>query len=160
MHDLAAEDTISPAMKWCDSHLLGFAPLDAVHREFVDLVAALQGAPDEAVAAALAAVVHHSVEHFEQERLWMLETGFPATQCHVDEHNAVLKSLHEVTGLIEQGGACSVARDLAAALANWFPPHADYMDAALSHWMSKRTYGGAPVVVRRDLSSAGVRATS
>jgi hypothetical protein len=28
------------------------------------------------------------------------------------------------------------------------------MDAALSHWMSKRSYGGPPVVFRRDLAAS------
>ena len=45
-------------------------------------------------------------------------------------------------------------RSLARALADWFPGHADYMDAALSHWMAKRSYGGKPLVFRRDAVKA------
>ena len=42
-------------------------------------------------------------------------------------------------------------RRLAAALADWFPGHAFHRDSALAHWMVKRSFGGKPVVLRRNL---------
>jgi hemerythrin len=141
-------------MEWSDAFLLGFAPLDAVHQEFVTLVAALQAAGDEELPGRLEDVLNHAVAHFDQEALWMRQTSFPATQCHIDEHEAVLASLRDVRELVRSGGDVAEVRRLGAALADWFPGHADYMDAALSHWMCKRTYGGAPVVVRRPAMPA------
>ena len=141
-------------MAWSDKFLLGYAPMDDTHREFVSCVQAMQTAADAELAASLDAMLAHAVAHFEQEREWMQSTGFPATQCHIDEHEAVLKSLHEVKDMLSQGDHFKVVRDLAQALQGWFPGHADYMDAALSHWMSKRTYGGAPVVIRRGVANA------
>jgi hemerythrin len=94
------------------------------------------------------------VAHFTEEQQWMDSTAFPAAQCHADEHTAVLASVREVQGLLSQGASGQVVRDLAQALADWFPGHADYMDAALSHWMSKRNHGGAPVVLRRGVAHA------
>lgn len=145
-------DTIDN-MAWSDKFLLGYPPMDDTHREFVTCVQALQTASDAELAERLDAILAHCLAHFEQEREWMQGTGFPATQCHIDEHEAVLKSLHEVKDMLAQGGHFKVARDLAQALQGWFPGHADYMDAALSHWMSKRTYGGAPVVIRRGVTN-------
>ena len=78
----------------------------------------------------------------------MTETGFPPRQCHIDEHAAVLRSADEVLALAEQGQLGPI-RGFAAALVDWFPGHADYLDAALAHWMCKRQHGGKPVVVRR-----------
>jgi hemerythrin len=101
-------------------------------------------------------MVDHLTAHFEEERLWMIESDFPATQCHTDEHDAVLRSAHEVTALVEQGNFAEVRR-FADALAGWFEGHLHYMDAALSHWMSKRAHGGAPVVLRRDLAAVLAR---
>jgi hemerythrin len=43
----------------------------------------------------------------------------------------------------------AVVQDLAQHLFMWFPGHADYLDSALAAWMSKRQYGGQPVVLRR-----------
>jgi hemerythrin len=39
----------------------------------------------------------------------------------------------------------------AAPASGWFPKHADQLDSALAHWMSKERLGGKPVVLRRGL---------
>ena len=142
---------MAPTMEWSDSFLLGLPAMDATHREFVECVAALQGAPDDELPDRLEDFARHAVTHFEQEQQWMDSTAFPAAQCHGDEHAAVLASVREVQALLEQGANRQVARDLTQALVDWFPGHADYMDASLSQWMSKRSHGGAPVVLRRNV---------
>ena len=141
-------------MAWSDRYLLGHNGMDDTHREFVRCVAALQTADDAELAECLAAFEAHAVEHFGQEKRWMESTAFPATQCHVDEHTAVLNSVHEVQEMLRNGASGQVARDLARALADWFPGHADYMDASLSQWLIKRSHGGVPVVLRRRLDPA------
>ena len=138
---------------WSDMFLLGYAPMDDVHREFVDIVSALLKAPDAEIAAHLESFVKHAESHFEKERDWMEKTEFPARGCHVDEHEAVMKSVRDVQGIVAAGNF-DEARSLAKALRDWFPGHADYMDSALAHWMSKRNYGGKPVVVRRNVLGA------
>lgn len=135
---------------WTDAYLLGYPPMDETHQEFVAIVSALLAADDATVAAQLDAFARHAEAHFSQEHEWMESTEFPATQCHVDEHNAVLKSVREVQAVVAAGDAAQ-GRSLAAALADWFPGHADYMDSALAHWMSKKKHGGKPVVLRRNL---------
>ncbi len=140
-------------MRWNDSYLLGYAAMDTTHREFVDCVAALQTAADDDLPARLADFERHAAAHFAQEAQWMTGTDFPAGQCHMDEHAAVLKSVHEVQALLLEGPRPAVVRDLTEHLVAWFPGHADYMDAALSHWMSKRAHGGIPVVLRRGAAT-------
>ena len=140
----------SKDFSWTDAYLLGYPPMDETHQEFVAIVSALLAADDAAVAAQLDAFARHAEAHFSQEHEWMESTEFPATQCHVDEHNAVLKSVREVQAVVAAGDAAQ-GRSLAAALADWFPGHADYMDSALAHWMSKKKHGGKPVVLRRNL---------
>jgi hemerythrin len=143
--------TTSP--RWNDSLLLGYGPMDVTHRDFVECVARLRDAASADVSERLARMVDHLTRHFDEERQWMMASDFPATQCHVDEHEAVLRSAHEVRALVDRGDVAE-ARRFADALANWFEGHLHYMDAALSHWMSKRAHGGAPVVFRRDLAAA------
>jgi hypothetical protein len=41
--------------------------------------------------------------------------------------------------------------DFAGYLFEWFPGHADYLDSALAAWMTKRRFGGKPVVLRRSV---------
>ena len=144
----------SPAapLTWNDTLLLGDPEMDAVHEEFVACIARLTAAEAPAVAEALAALEANAISHFGMEDTWMRETDFPPRQCHTDEHAAVLLSIAGVRQRVA-GGDVSPAYDLARALADWFPAHADYMDSALSHWMCKRRWGGKPVVLRRDIAS-------
>ena len=83
----------------------------------------------------------------------MAETEFPARKCHADEHAAVLRSIEGVRERVVAHRDHATARRLSRALADWFPGHADYLDAALAHWMCKRRFGGKPIVVRRHLEA-------
>ncbi|MEO8297678.1 MAG: hemerythrin domain-containing protein [Burkholderiales bacterium] len=142
---------------WSDIYLLGYGPMDDTHREFVELVRPMQTCPDDAFIDHLRAFRAHAVSHFGQEWQWMEETDFPSRDCHHDEHNAVLNSVEDVLALLEAEPSAhnlGVGRSLAAELVRWFPGHADYLDSALSHWMCKRTLGGKPIVIRRNISDS------
>ena len=133
---------------WDDRYLLGHDAMDETHREFVQRVHDLLTVEDATLPAALEAFAQHAAAHFEQENRWMAE-GFPARDCHVDEHDKVLASVREVSEALAQGNH-QLVRDLAVALMDWFPGHADYMDSALSQWLVKRSHAGAPLVFRRQ----------
>jgi hemerythrin-like metal-binding protein len=153
MSDASLAHTSEPALGWSDAFVLGHEPMDATHREFVALVRAMQSGPEAALAGLVADFEAHARRHFEEEDRWMLETGFPPRECHMDEHAAVLRSVVEVREVVARGEIAQVRR-LADALADWFPRHADWLDSALAHWLCKRAYGGKPVVLRRDLKGA------
>lgn len=136
---------------WDDRYLLGYEAMDDTHREFVTLVNDLLTVDDAALPAALDAFAAHAEAHFAQENAWMELDGFPARDCHVDEHDKVLASVRDVQQLLAEGDT-EVVRELAVALQDWFPGHADYMDSALALWMVKRAHGGAPLVFRRGMS--------
>ena len=139
-------------MHWNDRYLLGYTPIDEVHEEFVGLVGRMQQAADADLAGLLAEFTHHCEQHFALENRWMLETDFPPRDCHIDEHAAVLASVHEVGEMFAKGElGADVVRDLIEHLADWFPKHADQLDSALAHWMAKKRLGGKPVVLRRGL---------
>jgi hemerythrin len=140
---------------WKDSFWLGFEPMDRTHQEFVELVDAMLTATDETFLEHLKAFIVHAERHFGEEHEWMSSTNFPATQCHHDEHQAVLKSLYEVQASIGNGGPCADGYRLAQELVRWFPGHADYMDSALAQWMVKRSLGAVPLVFRRTIDSPG-----
>jgi hemerythrin len=138
---------------WSDNFLLGYGPMDDTHREFVDLVNALLTCPDAEMAERLQRFAEHSENHFVDELKWMEATDFPATQCHADEHAAVMKSVREVQALVVDGNS-KVARSLAQELARWFPGHAGYLDASLAQWIVKKRTGGTPIVLKRGIVGA------
>ena len=141
------------AIAWSDAFVLGYGPMDDAHEEFVTLVRALQQARDDELAGLLETFDVHAKAHFDAENAWMVETDFPARECHIDEHAAVLRSVQQVRERLARGDH-AVVRRLAGELAWWFPGHADYLDSALAHWMCKHRLGGKPVVLRRNLGQA------
>jgi hemerythrin len=143
------------AFPWSDRYLLGHGPMDEVHQEFVTLVDALLTVDEAGLTPALDAFARHAEAHFEQENRWMSQDGFPARDCHVDEHDKVLASVREVQAALA-GGDVEIVRDLARALQAWFPGHADYMDSALAQWLVRRRHAGAPLVFRRQAHEAAL----
>ena len=85
----------------------------------------------------------------------MRETDFPAQDCHINEHAAVLRSVREVRKETARGDTLNCRR-LADELIRWFPGHADYLDSALAHWMCQHRLGGKPILLRRDRISSPV----
>jgi hemerythrin len=143
----------APRLRWSDAFLLGHAPMDRMHREFVEIVDAMLGCDDADFAAHLAAFIVHAQAHFGDEDRAMAESNFPAMACHVDEHAAVLQSARDVNARV-LAGDIGIGRELAAELARWFPSHADHLDSAVAHWLVKQRSGGAPVVLRRNVAHA------
>ena len=136
-------------MAWDERHVLGVAAMDATHREFVEIVDRLLTCPDAEMAGLLQVFITHAEAHFGLENTWMEETGFPPRDCHISEHKAVMESAVQVEDLVRSGDFAT-GREFAAELANWFPGHADYLDAPLAHWMVHQRFGaGKPVVIKR-----------
>lgn len=144
---------MSTGLDWSDALLLGHEPMDRTHREFVEVVRAMMSGADVELATGLRSFIAHAQAHFGEEDRSMVETAFPAADCHADEHAAVLHSAHEVLGRVEAGDV-AIGRAFAAELARWFPSHVAHLDSALAHWLVKRRHGGAPVVLRRELARA------
>ena len=123
---------------------LGVGEMDAMHRDFVERVEVLLKADDADIPQALGAVAEHLRTHFDEEREWMMSTDFPSAVCHLDEHDAVLRSVDDVQALVAAGER-RVARALAFELRRWFPEHTDAMDRGLANWMVKARLGGEPI---------------
>lgn len=144
--------TSTDSIHWSDTYLLGYGPMDETHREFVQLVRALQTSSDAELLPAMTRLQAHCVAHFGQEKRWMDDTGIPGRDCHDNEHEAVLNSVNAVLALLRSAldsRSVAITHSLAIELVRWFPGHADHMDSALSHWMSMQRFGGKPVVIRR-----------
>jgi hemerythrin len=156
MADSAELDRAGPDhadLAWGDELLLGHPAMDRTHREFVDVVQAMSACSDAELTTKLRVFITHAQAHFGEEDRDMAEAGFPAAACHADEHAAVLSSAHEVLARVEAGDV-PIGRAFVAELSRWFPSHVAHLDSALAHWLVKRRHGGAPVVLRRELTRA------
>jgi len=108
---------------------VGFEPMDAIHREFHDLLESLAQPGDQG--EKLLALHAHLLDHCAQEERWMRESGFPSCECHQREHEMLLEVVAEVRRRFDAGDSEIVQR-LAQELPEWFAVHANAMDAALA----------------------------
>lgn len=118
-------------LEWSQALALELPAMDDTHREFVALLAAVEGADDAHLQAAWRTLTTHTEAHFGQEDRWMHDTGFSSSNCHTTQHLVVLQVMHEG---VRRGavGQLDVIRQMARELAGWFPQHAQSMDAALA----------------------------
>ncbi|MDB5742277.1 MAG: hemerythrin-like metal-binding protein [Polaromonas sp.] len=147
------------ACLWEDRLLVGHEQMDEEHQSFALLIAALQKAPDHALDACLAELIAHATHHFAQEDAWMCKLNFPARQCHMDEHAAVLRSAGGVR-LRVHGGDYQSARLFSKELAAWFPPHVQHLDSALASWICKLAWNAKPLVFHRQSRARVATATA
>ncbi|MDP2033694.1 MAG: hemerythrin domain-containing protein [Polaromonas sp.] len=135
-------------LEWSDALSLDLPLMDDTHREFVDLLALVQGAPDAQLETAWLALIAHTDEHFGQEDRWMAATRFASSNCHSMQHKVVLQVMREGAVLAADGNLGAV-RSMASELALWFPQHAQSMDAALALHLRRAGYDPLTGVVSR-----------
>jgi hemerythrin-like metal-binding protein len=134
-----------PSLDWSDALAVHQPQMDATHREFVALLAAVEGALDQPapqLRQRFAALVEHTLGHFGQEEAWMQALGFAPENCHSLQHAGLLNVLREALRWADRGDL-SPMPILVQELAAWFPVHAQTMDAALAMTMAERGFDAA-----------------
>jgi hemerythrin-like metal-binding protein len=120
-----------PYLEWTDAMVLGLPVMDDTHREFVDMLAVVDAATDDALLDHWSELIAHTDDHFGREDQWMQATHFASSNCHSMQHKVVLQVMRE--GLTRgQAGELAVVRQMARELSMWFPHHAQAMDASLA----------------------------
>ena len=129
---MTTSDQATPnLMTWTPSLNTGDARIDETHQEFVDMINTILVTPEEEQLPVYKAFLNHTVEHFAQEERWMLATGFSADNCHAEHHATILETMRVVEAHYLDSDKQIITR-LAEALAEWFPGHANSMDAGLA----------------------------
>jgi hemerythrin-like metal-binding protein len=118
-------------LQWSDALDLGHDVMDDTHREFVELLNRLASAPEADLLACLDEFIAHTETHFGQEERWMEAMQFPPLACHRGEHEGILETMREVRKRVAAGEP-HYGPVLAKAIAEWFPLHAQSMDAVLA----------------------------
>lgn len=114
-----------------DQHRLGVEEMDELHREFVALVNATEGASSAEFPERFRALMEHSKRHFEREDQLMEESGFSAIAEHRAEHARILGDMERMKSRVEQG-RLAMARAYIGGFPAWFRQHAASMDSALA----------------------------
>lgn len=120
-------------LSWDETrHSLGMPAMDATHREFVALAAALAQAGAEDFPLLFETLAEHTRRHFDNESELMRNCRFPAIAEHEGEHRRVLGELAHVGRGIEEGRLSFARAYVKQGLPDWFANHLATMDAALA----------------------------
>jgi hemerythrin len=126
-------------LTWTDALALQQPQIDQTHQEFVallnELAVALQTSGDPL--PVYRELLAHTETHFAMEEGFMAATGFAADNCHSKQHAMVLDVMRQVLTHAQTLQDLDPLRNLLPELVNWFPAHAEMMDAALVYHMAQ-----------------------
>jgi len=149
-------------LSWTEELVLGDPRTDHTHQEFIELVNATTSAPLERKLAVYQELLAHTVEHFAQEERWMAACGIQPDFCHFGQHASVLQVMREVERRA-LSGEMEYIGSMIEALVEWFPMHANSMDAGLVSYLQEKGYdtatetfkAGAPAPTEAAVPSCG-----
>lgn len=118
---------------WNDTqHSLNLPEMDATHRQFVDLLARAQAAPDGELLPALDALIEHTRAHFDAETAMMEACALGSRREHEAEHRRVLAEIGQMRERAAKGRMLLVRAYLNDGVPDWFRTHLATMDADLA----------------------------
>ena len=138
-----------PTLTWSDDLVMNMDKMDQTHREFVDLLAATELAPEDKLIASFIELIAHTEEHFSGENQWMQDVSFGPGGCHTDEHDMILKVMREALRRGQEDGNLQMVRQLTGELAVWFDGHAKSMDAVLAMFLKEVAYDPVTRIVHK-----------
>ena len=138
-----------PTLTWSDDLVMNMDKMDQTHREFVDLLAATELAPEDKLIASFIELIAHTDEHFSGENQWMQDVSFGPGGCHTDEHDMILKVMREALRRGQEDGNLQMVRQLTVELAVWFDGHAKSMDAVLAMFLKEVAYDPVTRIVHK-----------
>ena len=138
-----------PTLTWSDDLVMNMDKMDQTHREFVDLLAATELAPEDKLIASFIELIAHTDEHFTGENQWMQDVSFGPGGCHTDEHDMILKVMREALRRGQEDGNLQMVRQLTGELAVWFDGHAKSMDAVLAMFLKEVAYDPVTRIVHK-----------
>ena len=138
-----------PTLTWSDDLVMNMDKMDQTHREFVDLLAATELAPEDKLIDSFIELIAHTDEHFSGENQWMQDVSFGPGGCHTDEHDMILKVMREALRRGQADNNLSLVRQLTSELAIWFDNHAKSMDAVLAMYLKEVQYDPLTGIVHK-----------
>lgn len=127
---------------WREGMLLGYAPLDAEHKDFVAVIESAKNAADNQDYTLLENVFDkcyaYARNHFSHEENIMEKTNYPDMMAHMKSHQIFVKNISQLRQELEFAGLDEKA-DIAVRLADflrvWFIGHVLSRDGLLKPYV-------------------------
>jgi hemerythrin len=121
-----------------DQVLVGFKPIDDLHREFQDILDALMDPGEADFGGDLLGLHKHLLRHCAIEEEFMRQEDYTHIDRHRREHQRLLESVADARRRFDAGDIPGT-RHFCAELMNWFKVHAQGEDAQLAAYLQGRT---------------------
>jgi len=122
--------------QWRDEYRVGFAPMDAIHEEFIGLLGQAIGSTGEDLERAFEALMLHTRDHFAYEEAQMESVALASRREHCDEHRRILAEMEFFYSKILSGRRSFARAYLQEQLPHWLRQHTATMDADLAARLS------------------------
>ena len=114
--------------------LVGFKPIDDLHREFQAILDALNDPAEADFGEDLLALHEHMLRHCATEEQFMLQENYPHYERHKRAHEHLLESVAEARRRFDSNDLDGVHR-FSTELMSWFAIHAQSEDAELAGFL-------------------------
>ena len=114
--------------------LVGFKPIDDLHREFQAILDALNDPGEAEFGEDLLALHEHLLRHCSTEEQFMLQENYPHYERHKRAHEYLLESVAEARRRSDANDIAGVQR-FSKELMSWFAIHAQTEDAELAGFL-------------------------
>ncbi len=113
--------------EWANDMVIDAGPIDADHRQLVDLVNALhtatsEGRGHEVVESIMDELLRYTQDHLRREEAMMASMNFPNLTGHTKGHEHFMRNLHELRAKYD-AGSITVASQLSTVLRDWLSLH-------------------------------------
>jgi hemerythrin len=117
-----------------DNIFVGFKPIDDLHREFQDILDALNDPAEADYGRHLLALHEHMLRHCGTEESLMLQENYPHFERHKRAHEHLLESVSNVRRRYDAGDFDAVHR-FSSEMLQWFAIHASSEDRELAAFL-------------------------
>ncbi len=117
-----------------DQLLVGFKPIDDLHREFQDILGALMDPSEADYGKDLLGLHKHLLRHCAVEEEFMRQEDYPHIDRHRREHQRLLESVADARRRFDAGDLDGTRR-FCTDLLDWFRIHASTEDAELAAFL-------------------------
>jgi hemerythrin-like metal-binding protein len=127
--------------EWADDLVIDEGPIDADHRQLVDLVnilhtATSEGRGVEVVDEVLHKVIEYTLSHLQREEAIMASIRFPNLEAHKLHHKRFADHLDALKVKFD-AGSITVASQLSSVLRDWLSLHIRRSDKEIKVFLNK-----------------------
>jgi hemerythrin len=129
--------------EFTDNLITGNKTIDSQHRELIDkinnLLDAIETSKDKAVAVSTLDFLNDYVEfHFGEEEKLQTEAGYPGLADHIKQHEALRKTVADLTAMLEEeeGPSNAFVDQLNKQVINWLYRHIEGFDRSVAEYLS------------------------